>query len=64
MCFKELRQNQTLQTADDGQKESLAEQIHVVSCPNECSGNGICENGKKNIRSGVFFIDIHQTVNI
>ncbi|XP_062569533.1 von Willebrand factor D and EGF domain-containing protein-like [Saccostrea cucullata] len=44
-CFKELRQNQTLQTAERGKSQSIAEQIKTISCPNECSGNGVCNNG-------------------
>jgi hypothetical protein len=59
MCLKELRQNQTLQTAEQGKNESIAEQIDVVSCPNECSGNGVCENGKK--KPFQMFVFPHQS---
>lgn len=45
-CFKEIKQNITLQESKNDNNESIVASIKSVTCPNECNGNGICENGK------------------
>lgn len=44
--MKELSQNTTLKEVTEEGKPSIAEQVKKIACVNECSGNGICLNGK------------------
>ncbi|KAK3101603.1 hypothetical protein FSP39_004782 [Pinctada imbricata] len=44
-CLTELSLNKTLTEASAPGKKSIAEQIEEVTCPNECSGQGVCKNG-------------------
>lgn len=45
-CMKELSQNTTLKEVTEEGKPSIAEQVKKIACVNECSGNGVCLNGK------------------
>lgn len=44
--MKELSQNTTLKEVTEEGKPSIAEQVKKIACVNECSGNGVCLNGK------------------
>lgn len=44
--MKELSQNTTLKEVTKEGKPSIAEQVKKIACVNECSGNGVCLNGK------------------
>lgn len=48
LCKKELRQNNTFSESKDG--KSMIEHINNIMCPNECSGNGVCTNGKQKLK--------------
>ncbi|XP_060064920.1 LOW QUALITY PROTEIN: von Willebrand factor D and EGF domain-containing protein-like [Ylistrum balloti] len=45
VCLKELKQNTTYQEEDSADQPSIAQQIKAITCPNECSGYGHCDNG-------------------
>lgn len=45
-CLREIKRNITLQESKNDNNESIVASIKTVTCPNECSGNGICEDGK------------------
>lgn len=45
LCKKELRQNNTFGESKEG--KFMIEHINNIMCPNECSGQGVCTNGKK-----------------
>lgn len=45
-CMKEISQITTLKAVTEEGKPSIAEQVKKKTCINECSGHGICINGK------------------
>ncbi|XP_021378825.1 uncharacterized protein LOC110466572 isoform X3 [Mizuhopecten yessoensis] len=45
VCLKELKQNTTYQEEDSPDRPSIAQQIKEITCANECSGYGQCDNG-------------------
>lgn len=50
--MKELLYNDTLKNETDTEDGiPIAQKIKSVNCPRECSGKGICENGKQKMQT-------------
>uniref|UniRef100_A0A8W8J035 EGF-like domain-containing protein n=1 Tax=Magallana gigas TaxID=29159 RepID=A0A8W8J035_MAGGI len=44
-CMKKIPHNTKLKAVTEEGKPSIAEQVKMMTCTNECSGHGICING-------------------
>lgn len=43
--MKEIKQNTTLSENGTSEFLPMIEEIKKLACPNECSGNGLCNDG-------------------
>lgn len=62
LCKKELRQNNTFSESEEG--KFMIEHIHSIMCPNECSGQGVCNNGKQLFKNMLIMASFYVNLNI
>lgn len=62
LCKKELRQNNTFSESEKG--KFMIEHIHSIMCPNECSGQGVCNNGKQLFKNMLIMASFYVNLNI
>ncbi|ESP04743.1 hypothetical protein LOTGIDRAFT_237273 [Lottia gigantea] len=62
-CIREARMNGTLREEKVENGKTILEMVEEVSCPGECSNQGLCEDGKCICKSGYIGSDCSVSLN-
>lgn len=44
-CFEQIKKYEIFHTKNDSELLSVVEKIGKLVCPNDCSSNGVCDEG-------------------